>query len=89
MVNKYAPKKTVYLFKEAKHLHTNSFCLAAECYSVSENTEEKKSFAPSPSKQTGACLVSPDEHSLAGGVKTFLFLSVNTLHMHLLCVCTK
>lgn len=60
MVNKYATKKTVYIFKEAKHLHTNNFCLVAECDSVSENTEEKNAPALSPSKQTGVCLLSPN-----------------------------
>lgn len=95
MVSKYATKKTVYIFKEAKHLHTNNFCLAAEYYSVSENTEKKSlcffffkidrrmfTFTKYPCM----CDTLSHEHSVTGRVKLFLFLSINILHMHLLFV---
>lgn len=46
------------IFKEAKHLHINNFCLLADCDLVSKNTEGEKALALSPSKQTGVCLLS-------------------------------
>lgn len=48
------------IFKEAKHLHINNFCLLAECDLVSSYTEGGKALALSPSKQTGVCFLSPN-----------------------------
>lgn len=36
------PPRKVYVFNEAKHLHTDNFSLVAECYSVFENSENGK-----------------------------------------------
>lgn len=78
MVNKYATRKTVYVFKEAKHLHTNNFGLAAECYSVSQNTEEKSLCSLSFTTDRNMFPFTkypymrdtlPHEHSAAGRVK--------------------